>query len=76
MGLKKLRLAKGYTLHKLAEISGVNYQKIWQIEHRVIKPENIALKTAVKLAKALECNPEDLMKPDDEEVITDNSNDA
>lgn len=64
MGLKNLRLAKGFTLHGLAEASGVNYQKIWQIENKVIKPENIALKTAIKLATALECEPEDLMKPD------------
>lgn len=64
MGLHDLRLAKGYTLHKLAEISGVNYQKIWQIEHRVIQPENISLKTACKLAEALGCTPEELLKPD------------
>ena len=67
MGLKDLRLAKGFTLHSLAEASGVNYQKIWQIEHKVIKPENIALKTAVKLAEALDCNPEDLMTPNKED---------
>lgn len=67
MGLKDLRLAKGFTLHGLAAASGVNYQKIWQIEHKVIKPENIALKTAVKLAKALDCDPADLMKPDKED---------
>jgi transcriptional regulator with XRE-family HTH domain len=64
LGLKDLRLAKGFTLHGLAEVSGVNYQKIWQIENNVIKSENIALKTALKLANALECEPEDLMKPD------------
>lgn len=64
MRLKDLRLAKGFTLHGLAEASGVNYQKIWQIENNVIKSENIALKTAIKLASALECEPEDLMKPD------------
>ena len=67
MGLKDLRLAKGYTYHELAAASSVNYQKIWQIEHGVIKPENIALKTAIKLAKALDCSPEDLTKPDKEE---------
>lgn len=61
MGLEKLRKAKGLTLKGLAEISGVNYQKIWQIENGVIKPENITLKTAQKLATALECTPEDLL---------------
>lgn len=69
MGLRKLRLAKGYTLHKLAELSGVNYQKIWQIERSVINPENIALKTAIKLSKALGCSPEELMKPDEEPAL-------
>ena len=67
MGLKDLRIANGYTYHELANKSGVNYQKIWQIEHGVIKPENIALKTAVKLAQALDCSPEELMKPDKSE---------
>ena len=67
MGLKSLRLAKGYTYHELAKVSGVNYQKIWQIEHGVIKPENIALKTATKLAKALDCETKDLLTSDEEE---------
>lgn len=64
MGLKDLRTKKGLSYHQLAKASGVNYQKIWQIEHGVIKPENIALKTAIKLAKALDCRPEDLTQPD------------
>ena len=68
MGLKDLRLAKCYTLHGLADKSGVNYQKIWQIENGVIKPENIALKTAVKLADALECDAADLMQPNKGEM--------
>lgn len=62
MGLRELRQAKGYTLHGLAEKSGVNYQKIHQIETGKINPQNIALKTAVKLATALECRPEDILK--------------
>lgn len=69
MGLAKLRKESGLTLHQLAEKSGVNYQKIWQIEHGVIKPENIALKTATKLSKALDCCTKDLLTPDDEEDI-------
>ncbi len=64
MGLKDLRTKKGLSYHQLAKASGVNYQKIWQIEHGVIKPKNIALKTAIKLAKALDCHPEDLTQPD------------
>lgn len=67
MGLAKLRKESGLTLHQLAEKSGVNYQKIWQIEHGVIKPENIAVKTATKLSKALDCDIADFLEPDDEE---------
>lgn len=65
MGLAKLRKDSGLTLHELAKSSGVNYQKIWQIEHGVIKPENIALKTAMKLAGALDCSVKDLLTPDE-----------
>ena len=61
MGLAKLRHEKGLTLHKLAELSGVNYMKIHQIERGKIKPENITLRVAQKLATALECEPKDLM---------------
>ena len=68
MGLKDLRTKKGLSYHQLAKASGVNYQKIWQIEHGVIKPENIALKTAIKLAKALDCCTKDLLTPDEEET--------
>lgn len=67
MGLKDLRLAKGYSRTELSKISGIRYQKIRDIEVGIIKPENIALKTAVKLATALECDPAELMKPDKEE---------
>ncbi len=64
MGLRNLRKAKGYTLKGLAAISGVNYMKIHQIETGKINPQNIALKTAVKLANALDCKPEDILKED------------
>ena len=47
---------------ELAKKSGVGYQQIHKIETRKSKPENIALKTAVKLATALDCRPEDIMK--------------
>ena len=61
MSLAKKRKAKGYTLHKLADLSGVNYVKIHKIEHGKIKAEHIMLRTALKLAKALECAPEELL---------------
>ena len=67
MGLKDLRTAKGFSRSELAKISGIRYQKIIDIEVGIIKPENIALKTAVKLAAALGCDPAELMKPDKED---------
>ena len=63
MGLKDLRAAKGLSRSELAKISGIRYQKIRDIEVGIIKPENIALKTAVKLAAALDCDPAELMRP-------------
>lgn len=66
MGLKDLRVAKGYTRTELSKLSGIRYQKIRDIEAGIIRPENITLKTAIKLAKALECDPEELMRPDKE----------
>lgn len=62
MGLREMRKAKGLTLKDLAAVSGVNYQKIHQIETGKINPQNIALKTAIKLANALDCKPEDILK--------------
>ncbi len=61
MALKLLRLKKGYALQELAAVSGVNYMKIHQIETGKIKPENLTVKTALKLSKALDCTPEDLI---------------
>ena len=74
MGLKDLRLAKGYSRTELAKVSGIRYQKIRDIEVGIIKPENITLKTALKLAQALDCQPEDLTKPDKEESERPSSN--
>ncbi len=67
MGLAKLRKDAGLTLHKLAELSGVNYMKIHQIEKGKIKAENITLRVAQKLADALNCDPEDLIPPKENE---------
>ena len=66
MGLKDLREARNLSRAELAKASGIRYQKIRDIEVGIIKPENITLKTAIKLAQALECAPAELMKPDRE----------
>ena len=66
MGLKDLRKARNLSRAELAKASGIRYQKIRDIEVGIIKPENITLKTVIKLAQALECDPVELMKPDRE----------
>ena len=67
MGVKQLREKKGWTVTQLAKISGVRYQKIWQIENGSIKAEHIMLRTAQKLAEALGCAPADLLEAGDGE---------
>ena len=66
MSLAALRKKAGLSLHALAKKSGVNFMKIHQIEKGKINVENIALRTAQKLAKALDCEPSDLLVPDEE----------
>lgn len=66
MGLAKLRKEKGLSLHKLAAMSGVNYQKIYQIEKGTIKIEHIMFRTAKKLSDALGCTYEDLLAPNED----------
>jgi len=66
MGLADLRKAAGLTLKQLGEKSGVHFMKIHQIEQGKIKPENISLRNAQKLATALGCEPKDLLALDDE----------
>ena len=64
-GLRKLRHEAGLTLKRLAGLSGVNYMKIHQIETGKINPENMALKTAEKLSKALNCSHSDLLESEE-----------
>ena len=63
------------SLHQLAKLSGVNYQKIYQIEKGTINVEHIMLRTAKKLADALGVTPEDLLKPDEETAETESTED-
>ncbi len=74
MGLATLRKEAGLSLKQLAKKSGINYQKIYQIEKGTIKVEHIMLRTAKRLADALNCTPEDLLIPDkiEEQTIPDN----
>lgn len=59
--LEKIRISKGLSQNRLAELSGVHQQTISLIEKG--KPiQN--LRQAKKLAKALNCNPSDLVEID------------
>lgn len=53
MNIKELRNVAGYSQRALAEKSGLNINQIAKIERNEIKLENMTLKNAVKLAKAL-----------------------
>ena len=61
MSLKEKREAKGLTVKELSKLSGVHWVKIYQIEVGKIKPENMSLKNALRLADALTCDCHDLM---------------
>ena len=61
MGLRKLRKSRGLTLHALADLTGICYVRIHCIETGKTKVENITLRNALKLAKALDCKPEELL---------------
>lgn len=59
--LSELRKAKDMTIKELAEKSGVHLIKLYQIESGKIKPENMSLRNAAKIANALDCDPRDLL---------------
>ena len=69
MGLAIYRKKAGLTLKQLGEISGVHWMKIHQIESGKIKPENITLRTAQKLASALGCEPKDLLTSEENTIM-------
>lgn len=56
--LKELRINKGMTQQKLAEVSGVSLNNIARLESGSLKNPTVA--TITKLAHALECAIEDL----------------
>lgn len=69
MGLKEIRLKKGFTLMSLGKASGVHWQKIDQIERGKIKAGHIWLQNAVKIARTLGCEPEDLLTTEELEAL-------
>lgn len=60
--IRKLRREKGYTLQKLADVSGVSKPYIWELEHRDKQPAAIIL---MKLAAALDTTITELMSSED-----------
>lgn len=58
--LRRIREEKGWTLEQFAEAARLNYLQIGHIERGASDPK---LATIVKLAKALEVRPEELLRP-------------
>ena len=61
MTIKERRKAKSRTQADLAKASGLHPVKLAQIECGRIVVENMTLRTAAKLAKALGCHAEELL---------------
>jgi len=61
MSFADLRRSSGLTQAALAAASGINIRQIQKLEAGEILPQNITLSTAVRLASALGCRPEDLL---------------
>lgn len=59
LSLKDLRVAKGYTQDELSKLSGVNRANIGSYE---IGDSGMTLETAYKLAKALGCTIDELLR--------------
>ena len=61
--LKELRRRKVLTLEELAQKAGVGRNTIWRLEHGVMGAQP---RTIRKLAKALNVEPEELVKTGDD----------
>lgn len=61
--LQRIRKAKGYSQRKLAEVSGVSLRMIQLYEQRQNDINKAQAGTLLELAKALSCQPQDLMEP-------------
>lgn len=65
--LKRLRSEAGISQSKLSELSGVNLQMIQKYEQGVKDINKAQGETLYKLAQALDCTIEDLLKKEAEE---------
>jgi transcriptional regulator with XRE-family HTH domain len=60
--LRELRRRRVLTLEELAEKAGVGRNTVWRLEHGVMGAQP---RTIRKLAKALDVEPEELVKTED-----------
>lgn len=60
--LKSLREERHLTQQQLADLAGIPLRQEQKYEYGEIKPENMALKTALALAKALKVEPKELIE--------------
>lgn len=70
--IAQLRERAGLTQTDLAKKAGLHRTQIWKLEHDIIKPENLTLAAAARIAKALsipkhKVRPEDLLENKDTE---------
>ncbi len=57
MTIRERRKLKKLTLHQLSDISGVSVKQIQAVEVGKAKPENMAAKNLLAIAKALDADP-------------------
>lgn len=63
--LGRVRRKKGLTQHELAKLSGVKESAIRQYEIKYSNINNSSVKTVRALAKALQCNIEEILNDED-----------
>ncbi|MCM1226034.1 MAG: helix-turn-helix domain-containing protein [Clostridium sp.] len=60
--IKEIREQKGISRKELAELSGVHYKKITDYENCYINIENVTVGNLNRIAKALECTIDELIR--------------
>ncbi len=60
--IKEIREEKGMSRKELAESSGVHYKKITDYENEYIQIENITIGNLYRIAQALGCIVDDLIR--------------
>lgn len=60
MGLQGIRLKKGLSLEQLADLSGIDHERIAMFEGNPESVRNMHLGTACQISRALQCNVLDL----------------